>query len=53
MYLYCIRFKRTYIGSSLEHSFFVYGETVTEAIKRFCISTGYKNACIISVHLVK
>lgn len=53
MHFYCIRFNRTYIDDgSAEHRFFVYAETKLKAVKRFCTTTGYKSACIISVHVV-
>lgn len=53
MRLYCIRFNRTYFdGDSAEQKFFLYAKTRLEAVKRFCITTGYKSDCIISVHVV-
>lgn len=53
MKLYCIRFTRTYPDCNhVEHKFFLYAKTRLEAVKRFCMVTGYKSACIISVHVV-
>lgn len=53
MQFYCIRFNRTYFdGDSAEHKFFLYAKTRLEAVKRFCTTTGYKSACIISVNMV-
>lgn len=53
MGFYCIRFSRTYFdGDSAEHKFFLYAKTRLDAVKMFCATTGYKSACIISVHVV-
>lgn len=53
MKLYCIYFRREYKPEgNMEHRFFVYAKTKTQAIKRFCVTTGYKKACIISIHII-
>ena len=53
MKFYCIRFTRTYPDCNhAEHKFFLYAKTRLEAVKRFCMVTGYKSACIVSVHVV-
>ena len=53
MRFYCIRFNRTYFdGDSAEHKFFLYAKTRLDAVKTFCATTGYKSACIISVHVI-
>lgn len=50
MILYCIVFKRTYIGGgSAEHKFFCYAETEKQARTRFCTTTGLKQANILSI----
>lgn len=50
MPFYCIIFMRQFEDDNTEHSFFVYAETKQKAIQRFCITTGYKKASIISVY---
>lgn len=52
MHFYCIKFMRMTEDDNTEHNFFVYARTKVEAKKRFCVTTGYKSACIISVHVV-
>lgn len=53
MKFYCICFTRTYpYCNHARHKFFVYAKTRLEAVKRFCMVTGYKSDCIISVHVV-
>lgn len=50
MPFYCIIFMRQFEDDNTEHSFFVYAETKQKAIQRFCVTTGYKKASIISVY---
>lgn len=53
MYFYCITFMRVYNddnNDNTEHKFFCYAETKQEAVKRFCVVTGYKKSCIISAN---
>lgn len=52
MFFYCITFMRIYDDDNTEHKFFCYAKTKQEAVKRFCVITGYKKACVISVHVV-
>ena len=51
MYFYCITFMRMYDDDNTEHKFFCYATTKQEAVKRFCVITGYKSTCIVSVHV--
>lgn len=54
MKLYCIYFRREYKPEgNMEHRFFVYAKTKTQAIKRFCVTTGYKSSCIVSICLLE
>lgn len=47
---YCIIFIRQYEDDNTEHKFFCYAQTKEIAEKRFCVVTGYKKSCIISVN---
>lgn len=50
MKFYCIKFMRMFEDDNTEHDFFVYAQTKEIAEKRFCVVTGYKKSCIISVN---
>lgn len=49
MNFYVIRFYRQYEDDNVEHNFFVYAQTETEAIKRFCSTTGYAECTITKI----
>ena len=53
MQLYCIRFYRQYEDDNTEHDFFVYALNEKEAKQRFCITSGSKGSCIVSVNVLK
>lgn len=53
MKLYCILFVRRYEKEKEYCNFFIYAKTRLQAERKFCIVTGYKNACIISVHVIE
>lgn len=52
MNFYVIRFYRQYKDDDVEHNFFVYALTQTEAIKRFCSTTGYARSVITNVERI-
>lgn len=52
MNLYCIVFMRQTEDDNTEHNFFCYALSEKEAKERFCVTTGYKKACIISIHII-
>lgn len=53
MKFYCIKFMRMFEDDNTEHDFFVYAKTKVEAKKRFCVTTGYKSVCIISIYRIE
>lgn len=52
MHLYCIKFMRQTEDNNTEHNFFIYDKTKVSARKRFCVVTGYKSSCIVSVSII-
>lgn len=51
---YCIKFFRLYDDDddNVEHNFYCFALKESEAIERFCKTTGYESSCVISVHLM-
>ena len=52
MNFYVIRFYRLYEDDNVEHNFFVYAQTETEAIERFCSTTGYAKSVITNIERI-
>lgn len=52
MNFYVIKFYRQYEDDNVEHNFFVYALTYTEAVKRFCSTTGYPKSVITKIERI-
>lgn len=52
MNFYKIAFFRQYEDDNVQCSFFVYAKTKQEAVKRFCLTTGYNKCTIVSIERI-
>ena len=53
MKFFCITFFRQYDDDNTEHKYFCHALNEEDAKQRFCVTSGYKSSCIVSVHIMR